>query len=141
MKCRYSLLLLFIFLSALPLAAQESGAGSGDAILSLVESSFDFGDIKQGEKAEHNFVFTNTGNQPLLLTNVLVQCGCTATQWPKNAIEPGETAMVSIVFDSSDKLGFQKKVVTLVSNAVNHKERIHIHLNVLPNKNFKENGK
>ena len=141
MKTRYFLLLIFTVFLSTSLLAQESGEGSGEAILSLEESSFDFGDIRQGEKVVHSFEFTNTGNQPLLLSNVLVQCGCTATEWPKEAIEPGETATVSIEFDSSDKLGIQKKVVTLVSNAVNHKERIHLHLNVLPNKNFKESEK
>ena len=141
MKTRYFLLLILTVFLSTSLLAQESGEGSGEAILSLEESSFDFGDIRQGEKVVHSFEFTNTGNQPLLLSNVLVQCGCTATEWPKEAIEPGETATVSIEFDSSDKLGIQKKVVTLVSNAVNHKERIHLHLNVLPNKNFKESEK
>src|SRR5680860_207837 len=41
------------------------------------EMEFEFGTIKEGEKVEHQFNFTNTGESPLVISNVQASCGCT----------------------------------------------------------------
>ena len=102
--------------------------------ITFAEASHDFGDIEQGEKVNYVFEFENTGTEPLILSNVLTTCGCTATDWPREPIAPGEGGKVEVSFNSAGKMGKQNKVVTIVSNAVNAQERVKIITNVLPKK-------
>jgi len=77
-------------------------------------------DIFQGDKVEKTFYFTNTGNEPLIITNVQVSCGCTTPKgWPRDPIPPGARGEISVSFNSAGKMGIQSKPVTLVTNAVN----------------------
>ena len=55
--------------------------------ITFAEDSKDFGDIVQGDKVSHVFEFENTGTEPLILSNVLTTCGCTATAWPRAAMD------------------------------------------------------
>ena len=96
------------------------------------ESEFDFGDLHQGEKAEHIFQFRNAGNQPVVIENVLSTCGCTAPEWPKDPILPGKAGSIKVIFDSSGKIGRQNKIVTIRSNAPGNQHRIRIYGMVLP---------
>lgn len=102
--------------------------------ITFVESTHDFGDIEQGTKVNHVFEFENSGTEPLVLSNVLTTCGCTATSWPREPIAPGEGGEIAVSFNSAGKMGKQNKVVTVVSNAVNSQERVKIITNVLPKK-------
>ncbi|MEM0941090.1 MAG: DUF1573 domain-containing protein [Bacteroidota bacterium] len=102
----------------------------------FTETSFDFGDINQGDKVEHTFEFENTGNEPLILSDVRTTCGCTAPEWPREPIAPGKKAKLKVVFNSTGKMGVQNKVITVMSNSVNNPARVKIITNVLP----KESG-
>ena len=74
----------------------------------------------QGDKVEETFKFTNTGNEPLIITNVQVTCGCTTPKgWPRDPIAPGGKAEITVGFNSAGKMGRINKVVTIVSNAAN----------------------
>ncbi len=128
MKYLASLLLVgFAFFAT----AQEEEPMTGPKI-SFTEKSFDFGEITQGEKVEHVFEFENTGNEPLILSDVRTTCGCTAPEWPKEPIAPGKKARLKVVFNSAGKMGMQNKVITVMSNAVNNPERVKIVTNVMP---------
>ncbi len=79
--------------------------------------SHDFGELKAGEKASQVFKFQNAGNAPLIIQEVLVQCGCTAPEWPKTPILPGQTGEITINYDSAGKSGLQRKTITVVYNS------------------------
>jgi hypothetical protein len=97
-----------------------SWARQDGARLEWEESAYDFGDIHQGEKVEHTFRFSNSGNEPLIITNVTTQCGCTTPKgWPRDPVMPGERGEITIAFNSAAKIGRQNKVATVISNAVN----------------------
>ncbi|MEM6846388.1 MAG: DUF1573 domain-containing protein [Bacteroidota bacterium] len=102
--------------------------------ITFAEDSKDFGDIVQGDKVSHTFEFENTGTEPLILSNVLTTCGCTATAWPREPIVPGASNKIEVSFNSTGKKGRQNKIVTVVSNAINAQERVKLIANVLPNK-------
>ena len=61
----------------------------GKPVFAFNEESFDFGEIEEGTLAKHDFVFKNTGDAPLIITNASGSCGCTVPQWPREPIAPG----------------------------------------------------
>ncbi|MGI9544628.1 MAG: DUF1573 domain-containing protein [Cyclobacteriaceae bacterium] len=107
-------------------------------MITFAESTKSFGDITQGDVVQHIFQFTNEGTQPLILSNVLTTCGCTATEWPRDPIAPGKSGEIHVKFNSAGKMGPQNKIVTIVSNATNPKEKVSIKTNVLPKKDTKK---
>ncbi|MEM6522780.1 MAG: DUF1573 domain-containing protein [Bacteroidota bacterium] len=117
--------------------AQESAASEialNGAVITFEEDKFDFGDIYQGDKVEHIFKFENTGNEALIITNVQTTCGCTAPNWPRDPVPPGQESELKVVFNSAGKMGRQNKIITIVSNATNPMARVSIVTNVLPKK-------
>ena len=100
--------------------AQATAAKANGPVITFEKKTHDFGDIAQGDKVEQVFKFTNTGNEPLVITNVQVTCGCTTPKgWPRDPIAVGGKGEITIAFNSTGKSGRQNKVVTVVSNATN----------------------
>jgi len=99
--------------------------------ITFKESNHDFGDITQGDRVTYTFAYENTGNEPLILSNVRTSCGCTATNWDREPLAPGESADITVNFNSRGKMGMQNKIITIMSNASNNTERIKITANVL----------
>jgi len=85
--------------------------------VSVENDTYDFGTIKEGEKVNHEYVFTNTGETPLIINSVSASCGCTTPNYPKQPVKPGEQGKVEVVFDSNNQPGMQHKVITMTSNA------------------------
>ncbi len=110
---------LFFVLLAM-VASVGSNAQNNGPIISWEKSTYDFGDLVQGDKVEHIFKFKNTGKEALLITNVQVTCGCTTPKgWARDPIAPGQSGEIAVAFNSLGKYGKQNKVVTIISNAVN----------------------
>ncbi|PWJ40750.1 DUF1573 domain-containing protein [Sediminitomix flava] len=134
MKKIITFLSIFISLSLFTqVFAQEQEASKGPKIYAM-PSTHDFGDIYQGDKVSHTFEIENQGTAPLLLSNVKTTCGCTAPEWPKEAIKPGEKANIKVTFNSRGKSGYQNKTITVMSNATESMYRLKIFANVLPPK-------
>jgi hypothetical protein len=133
---RKFLFLVFVLGSSIFALAQNSQAPEkkDGAIITFDKKTHDFGDIVQGDKVEHTFYFTNTGNEPLIITNVQVTCGCTTPKgWPREPIPPGARGELTVGFSSSGKIGRQQKPVTVISNAVNTDgNQITFSTNILP---------
>lgn len=114
-------------------SAPQTEPATGPAI-TFEEFNHDFGDINQGDIVEHIFSFENTGNEPLIITNVNVTCGCTVPAWPRDPIMPGQKNEIKVRFNSSGKMGRQNKVITVVSNSKSAKNQVSITTNILPKK-------
>jgi hypothetical protein len=132
----------FIFATGL-LQAQDSKLPSDSVVrevqpasigaqLRFVEVKKDFGKIRQGEVIEHTFTFQNSGDQPLVISEVKTTCGCTATEWPKEPIPPGETAAIIARFDSKGKVGAQHKVISVISNSASGKVYLSLITHIQP---------
>ena len=84
------------------------------------ESSYDFGEIMEGEKVVHVYKFKNTGKEPLVISNAKGSCGCTVPDWPREPIPVGGSGEISVQFDSKGKGkvggGPQAKKVTITAN-------------------------
>lgn len=99
---------------------------SGQANLVLEEDSFDFGTIVEGTQVEHTFVFTNTGDQPLILNQVSASCGCTTPEFSKTPIAPGAEGHVKVLFDSNGQVGQQHKIINVANNGVKRVVLLHL---------------
>lgn len=82
----------------------------------LIDSVFNFGKIKEGEKVTFNFRFRNSGKNPLVISNTSASCGCTVPEKPEKPIMPGEEGFIKVVFNSKGKAGHQDKNITVMSN-------------------------
>jgi hypothetical protein len=110
---------LFIILISIFVVVSVFAQAKGP-LITWEKTTFDFGDLSQGDKVEHTFKFKNTGSEPLIITNVQVTCGCTTPKgWARDPIYPGQSGEITIAFNSLGKFGKQSKVVTVVSNALN----------------------
>lgn len=82
------------------------------------EETINYGDVVKGvDDGVRVFEFTNTGNAPLILTNVQSSCGCTVPEWPKTAIDPGKSDKIIVKYNMNP--GPISKTITVESNAVN----------------------
>ncbi len=77
----------------------------------------DFGTIPEGPEAKFDFEFTNTGKEPLILTDVHASCGCTTPVWPKEPIQPGAKSKITAVYNTKGRGGNFTKSITIKSNA------------------------
>lgn len=107
-------------------------------VFSFETENHDFGTITEGEMAKHDFVFTNTGKSPLIITNASGSCGCTVPEWPREPIAPGETGRIHVEFNSNNRTGNQTKTVTLSANTVPNKKVLRISAMVNPKANNQE---
>ncbi|MFN7014382.1 MAG: DUF1573 domain-containing protein, partial [Bacteroidia bacterium] len=64
---------------------------SSNAEIKFEKETHDFGKIKQHSDAIYYFKFTNTGKEPLIITDAKGSCDCTVPEWPKQPIRPGES--------------------------------------------------
>ncbi len=90
------------------------------------ENEHNFGEIIQGEIITHAYKFSNTGGADLIISDVKASCGCTATEFPKEPIKPGETGVIKLTFDSRGRMGYQNKTVTIETNTLPNKVFIRL---------------
>lgn len=98
--------------------------------LEFEQMEFDFGTIDEGKVVEHEFNFTNTGESPLVISNVQASCGCTSPDWTKTPVKPGDSGFVKVVFNSSGKSGVQSPTVSIQANTSPSVTRLRLKGNV-----------
>ena len=109
----------------------ENVISEGGPIIEFSNVVWDFGEIKQGESADHVFQFINTGSEPLIISNAKGSCGCTVPKWPKEPILPNSTGQISVQFNSGEKKGRQNKTVTLTTNCTPNTTILRVVGNIL----------
>ena len=93
------------------------GAHKGpQTTLALSEPSFDFGKIKKGDVVEHVYEVTNTGKNPLIISNVQPTCGCTVPDFTKDPILPGQKGKITLKFNSANFDGVVHKAAQVYAN-------------------------
>lgn len=103
-----------IFISSLSFA-QNSNDNSSAASINFEEKVHDFGTIEENSDGTCTFSFKNSGNEPLVITEVITSCGCTDPDYPDRPIMPGEKNQIEIAYDTS-KLGNINEQIIVRSN-------------------------
>jgi len=114
-----------------PASASGKSVTGGMPVISFKSDEHDFGKVYEGETVSYGFPFTNTGNADLVISSVSTSCGCTVTDFPKDAIKVGEEKTVTVSFKTEGKRGFQQKTVTVLANTVPNSKVLTIKAQVL----------
>ncbi len=89
---------------------------SVNTAISWKSDTVDVGEIPQGTPKLIEFTFQNTGTKEVVITNVKTSCGCTASDYTKEAIAPGKSGFVKATYNAAAKGSFTK-TVTVTTNA------------------------
>ncbi|GGH34810.1 hypothetical protein IA57_08070 [Mangrovimonas yunxiaonensis] len=103
--------ILFIGLLSFTVQAQDKVAK-----IEFKTDVIDYGTIEKGANGVRVFEFTNTGNAPLIISNVKSSCGCTVPKKPEGPIMPGETGEIQVKYDTKRVMPI-RKTITVMSNA------------------------
>jgi hypothetical protein len=87
------------------------------------DNTIDYGEVsKETDNGIRTFVFTNTGDEPLIIKNVKSTCGCTVPTKPTDPILPGKSDKIQVKYNMNP--GPIRKTITVETNAVNYEEGI-----------------
>lgn len=104
----------------------EKAPNPNAAKLNFKEENYNFTEVPEGPQVTHEFKFTNTGKEPLILSNVKASCGCTTPSWPKEPILPGKDAAILVTYNTQGRPGAFNKSITITSNADEPNKVIYI---------------
>lgn len=108
------LILISIFVYAINLSAQSGK-------IQFENTTFDYGDLREEVGAAHGmFTFKNIGNADLKIVNVKTSCGCTASEYSKGVIKPGESGYVKATYSTTGRPGPFRKTITVTTNDVDN---------------------
>lgn len=131
MKKLFNLLCMLFVFNALAFAQLESSSENGPEI-TFEKTTHQFGKIPFNGNGTYEFLFKNTGNEPLILSQPKSSCGCTVPEWPKKPILPGETDVIKVTYKNTNRPGSFSKYVTIFSNSkVNKEVKLYIKGTVL----------
>ncbi len=112
-------------------AANEKNNNPNAPKIEFEKLVHDYGTINQYGDGNCEFPFTNTGKEPLVLSNVRSSCGCTVPDWPRKPILPGKTEVIKVKY-ATNRLGKINKSITVQSNGVNNPVVLRIAGNIIP---------
>lgn len=119
--------IFFTMLFALTAVAVTNKAVAQDlqsgAKIEFAKDVHDYGNIKNGANGTCTFEFTNTGTEPLIISNAKGSCGCTVPEWPKEPIPPGGKEKIVVKYNTKNA-GPINKSVTITSNASNEPTKV-----------------
>ena len=118
MKKLFLLALLAAFATGAVNAQDVTPVPSNGPKIHFQKMEHNYGQIQKGGDGNCEFVFTNTGNEPLILSNVKASCGCTTPSWTKEPIMPGKTGTIKVRYNTNN-VGAINKTITVSSNAIN----------------------
>lgn len=102
--------------SVKPTHKNQMEKGLGTSPISWKSDAIDVGEIPQGTPKLIEYEFVNTGKTAVIISNVHGSCGCTATDYTKEAIAPGKKAVIKATFNAAN-VGAFSKTVTVTTTA------------------------
>ncbi|MFZ4752013.1 MAG: DUF1573 domain-containing protein [Chitinophagaceae bacterium] len=123
-----NIVFLFLAFFAVNSAIAQGNKSPNAPVFKFVEETHDFGTLKEGPQAVYEFVFTNTGKEPLIIQSCSASCGCTTPDWSKDPILPGQKGKITVKYNTEGRVGTFNKTVYIASNAKSDKERYEIYI-------------
>lgn len=111
-------ILLTISVSSCAQTVEDSKKSTDGAEMIFNETDHNFGTIQHRGNGTFEFIFKNTGKEPLIIKNVTSSCGCTIPNWDKDPILPKKTGKIVVKYDT-ERIGQFIKSIKVFSNAKN----------------------
>lgn len=80
------------------------------ANITFTSLEHNYGTVEWDSNGTCVFEFTNNGKEVLTLTNVQASCGCTAPEWSKEPIKPGDKGKITVKYNTKIPGVFQKQI-------------------------------
>jgi hypothetical protein len=125
------LLSIFAVVALFATISFAQNAPANGPVMKFENTTVDYGELVQGGEPLRLFVFTNTGNEPLIISNAKGSCGCTVPSYPKDPILPGETGKIEVRYDTN-RIGPFQKTITLTTNEATPNQTLTIKGKVNP---------
>lgn len=109
-----TVLSLFMAFSTLAVFAQEKAAK-----IEFKEKVINVGKVIVGEEVKATYEFTNTGEAPLVISEVRTGCGCTVSEKPKEPVAPGKDGVIVVKYVRNQRPTHIRRTITVLSNASN----------------------
>ena len=109
---------------AIVIAVAVNAQTTTNEVLEVKETVHDFGTIPQGKPVYHFFEVTNTGKDPMVISNVQTSCGCTTPEWSKEPIAPGATAKVRVGYNAAAEGHFEKYITIMYNQNLSKQVKI-----------------
>ncbi len=113
-------------------AELSEASSSSIGVFTAETDAYDFGNVKEGTIVEQIYTFKNTGDAPLIISQVSASCGCTTPEYSKHPVLPGELGEIKVVFDSNGQVGKQHKIISVLNNGSTNVALLHLRGEVLP---------
>ena len=111
----------YLLITVLLLNAAVFAQKGPKIVFTAQDNTIDYGTVnKDDDNGLRSFEFTNTGDEPLIITNVQSTCGCTVPSKPTEPVAPGKTGKIDVKYNMHP--GPIRKTITVESNAVNVEE-------------------
>jgi hypothetical protein len=118
MKKIFTILGIVVLIAAVSCSqtSKKETAKNTGAKIEFETSEHDYGTLAYRADGTYEFVFKNTGKEPLVLNNVRSSCGCTVPEWPKEPIKKGEKGIIKVKYNTNVTGNFSK-TISVFSNA------------------------
>lgn len=93
-------------------------------VISLNQTAHDFGTIPQGKPVYYVFEVTNTGKDPMVISNVQTSCGCTTPEWSKEPVLAGATSKIRVGYNAAAEGHFEKYITIMYNQNLSKQVRI-----------------
>ena len=84
-------------------------------------TTYDFKSLQQNKPAKAEFIFKNTGREPISITKVKSSCGCTVTGYDKIPVLPGKESKITATYNSRKAGPFRKTISVYMSDKSQYK--------------------
>ncbi len=109
-------------------------AFSSAQTITFEKTTLDYGTVKANSDGNRVFTFTNTGDKPLIISNVQPGCGCTASDWTKEPILPGKKGEIKVHYNTASIAPFKKTIDVFSNDPANGRVVLYIQGTVVAQK-------
>ncbi|MGJ1204906.1 DUF1573 domain-containing protein [Sphingobacterium lactis] len=97
-----AVVIAFISLTAMGMLAAE---------FKFDKETHDFGKIPVNKPVSYEYKFSNSGDQPIIISDVQPTCGCSVAEFTKTPVKPGEAGTIKVTFNAAAKGPFTKSFI------------------------------
>ena len=117
-----------IVLTMMLLCGMTTAFAQKPAEIKFEKLTHDFGTFSEKNPVvTYTFIYTNVGEQPLVINQAVASCGCTVPEYTKTPVKPGEQGKLKVTYNGTGKFpGHFKKSITARTNGAVEMTRLYI---------------